>query len=309
MTKERLLSHNQQVTGLHNTLEMIRKRIKDEGDKPYVTVARQLKLLMELSQFEFGRFLLQNRGINGYWTHYMLTYPWNGKKTGKGNRGESLTDLERFLLDNAPIILATQQRFTIFLQENQKAVKNNATLACIPCGMMGELLYLDFNNIDSIRLIGIDYDINTFKDAEILAEKQRLSQFIEFKERDAWQLNIDNKFDLISSNGLNIYESDDKKVNHLYAQFYKALKPGGKLVTSFLTYPPNIDDNSEWQMNKLNKEHLLLQRIIFSDIINAKWQCFRSTEKTKEQLMSVGYRDINILYDDAHMFPTVVATK
>ena len=114
---------------------------------------------------------------------------------------------------------------------------------------------------------------------------------------------------MISSNGLNIYEPDDKKIYALYKQFYDALKSDGKLVTSFITPPPTVDKNSEWKIETLNKEHLLLQQIIFSDIIDAKWQCFQSTQKMHQQLASIGFRDIKFIYDDAHMFPTVVAIK
>ena len=309
MTKKRLLSHNDFKKDLEGTIRDISQRIKNTGDKPHVTVERQLDLLTQLSQFDFGRFLLQNQGINGYWTHYMLTYPWYGKQTGKDNLGNSLPDLEKFILENAPTIIATQQRFRIFFQESLHEVNNDAVLASIPCGMMGELLYLNFEDIKSIRLVGIDYDTNAFEDAANLAEKQKLSQFVEFHKKDAWNLNLKNEFDLISSNGLNIYEPDNKKVSALYKQFYNALKSGGKLVTSFITPPPNIDANSEWKIESLNPEHLLLQQIIFADIIDAKWQCFQSTEKMHQQLASIGFRNIEFIYDDAHMFPTVVAFK
>src|SRR5690606_29849497 len=150
-------------------------------------------------------FLLQNQGLNGYWTHYILTHPWFGRKTNKNNRDETISNLEDFLLNRAPGILATQQRFEIFLTEIQKEVVNNATLACIPCGMMGELLYLNFDGIDTIQLIGIDYDSKALIDAKSLAEKQNLSHFVRLIERDAWQLNMYEAFDLVSSNGLNIY--------------------------------------------------------------------------------------------------------
>ena len=150
MPKKYLHSHNLTSENMQDIIRKTTIRIKQEGDKPHVTMARQLELLEQLHQFDFGQFLLQNHGINGYWTHYMLTHPWFGQKTGNNNRGEPFTQLERFFLEQAPTILATQQRFKIFLKENQKMVKNNKVLACIPCGMMGELLYLNFKNIKTI---------------------------------------------------------------------------------------------------------------------------------------------------------------
>src|SRR3990167_8244381 len=184
-----LLSHKvspQQFDAVYLTAK---ERIMKLGDKPYVTVEKQLLLLDQLSQFDFGRFLLQNQGLNGYWTHYALVNPRNKIE-------KSLPYLEKFILECAPVFLATQERFEIFLRENQKAVQNNATLACIPCGMMGELLYLDYSNIHSIKLVGIDYDANTFQDAKNLAEQKKLTQFLDLHQNDAWHLKTKNGFDL-----------------------------------------------------------------------------------------------------------------
>lgn len=307
--QKRLLSHELSPETMENKIQEITERIKSDGDKPYVTVTQQLELLAQLSEFDFGRYLLQNQGINGYWTHYMLTHPWYGRKTGKNNSNIPLSKLEHFMLDRAPSMLATQQRFEIFLKENQKQVKNNTCLASIPCGMMGELLYLDYDDINSIQLVGIDYDDNALHDAEFLAIQQDLTKFIKPIKKDAWNLGFQDEFDLISSNGLNIYEPDDEKVTELYHQFYKALKTGGKLVTSFLTHPPTLTTHCEWDMSKLNQEDLLLQKIIFVDIIAAKWQGYRSSEQTYNQLKTAGFEDIEFIYDEARIFPTVVAMK
>ncbi|HAT1882694.1 TPA: SAM-dependent methyltransferase [Legionella pneumophila] len=307
--QEHIISHNTDSFQLNTVIMQMKERIIKEGDKPHVTVETQLKILQELSQFGFGQFLIKNQGINGYWTHYMLTHPWFGRKTGLNNSGKPLSDMERFLLDKAPTMLATQQRFGLFLQENQKALFNGATLASIPCGMLGELLYLDFSGINNIRLIGIDYDPAALDDAKILAKQQNLDKFTTLVCRNAWELNIQEEFDLISSNGLNIYEPDDNKVLDLYQQFHTALKKGGKLITSFLTYPPHLSSQCEWMFNKINPEDLLLQRIIFSDILNAKFQCYRSSQQTQKQLELAGFKNIHFLYDEAHLFPTVIAEK
>lgn len=309
MNQQRLLSHAISSEKIEVALEKIIARIKAQGDKPHLTVAQQLEIVKQLAQFDFGRYLIQNQGINGYWTHYMLTYPWFGRNTGKNNRGEPLTEIENFLLNRAPTMLATQQRFEIFLKENQKQIKNNAKLACIPCGMMGELLYLNFANIENVHLIGLDYDAETLRDAAVLAEHQGLTKHVTFMQQDAWELNSRDAFDLISSNGLTIYEPDDIKVTELYQQFYHALKPNGKLVTSFLTSPPMPDNNGEWDMSNITQSDLSRQKIIFSDILQVKWQCFRSSEQTQLQLESVGFKDIKFIYDQAKMFPTVVAQK
>lgn len=309
MEQQHLISHASAEETLTITLDKIAARIKQEGDKPYTTVSEQLALLNQLAEFDFGRFLLQNQGINGYWTHYMLTHPQTGRQSGKNNRGQPFTELEAFILDRAPLMLATQQRCEIFLQENQKKVRNGAKLACIPCGMMGELLYLNLESVHDIELIGIDYDSVTLKDATELAEKRGLSHLMKLYQQDAWELNLHNEFDLISSNGLIIYEPDDEKVMELFRLFYQALKSGGKLVTSFFTPPPILTEHCEWDLSVINQKDLLLQKILFADIIAAKFQCYRSTALTKKQLTSLGYTDIEFLYDKARLFPTVVAYK
>ncbi len=300
--QERLLSHAVSPLKIEALMSQL-------VDKPYVSKQRQIELINELSQFDFGRYLLQNQGINGYWTHYMLTHPWFGKQTGLNNRGEPLSQMERFVLEKAPLMLATQQRFQIFLNEIQKQVKENAKLASIPCGMLNELLYLDFNHIKQIELIGIDYDATVFQDARMLAEQKGLLPFVKLFQQDAWQLHFHDEFDLISSNGLTIYEQDDAKVFELFQQFHRALKPGGKLVTSFLTPPPTLTNQCEWNLSAVNMEDLMLQKILFVDIIASKFQCYRSTELTRHQLTNLGFEQIEFIYDNYKMFPTAVAYK
>lgn len=304
-----LLSHAISPESLEVTIRKITDKVKQDGDKPHATVEQQLKILSELAQFDLGRFLLKNQGINGYWTHYILTFPWLGRKTNKNNNGETLSDLENFILNRAPTILATQERFKIFLKENQTQVKPGATLACIPSGMAGELFYLNVDQVDDVSLVAIDYDPDALKDAKDLAERRNISKFVRCFHENAWDMPFSNEFDLISSNGLNIYEPNDEKVTELFRRFYSALKPHGKLVTSFLTYPPYLTDDCEWDFSFIDENDLLQQKVLFADIIGAKWQCYASSTHIKEQLTAIGFRDINIRYDQARMFPTVIAYK
>lgn len=305
----RLISHQKSTDDFASIVHQYNDRII--GDCSLTSKEKDTRLdeVKKLSEFEFGRFLLTHRGINGFWTHYMLTHPWYGRQTGLDHRGQPLSSGELFLLDRAPTILATQQRFEIFLKHNQLSVHEGACLACIPCGMMGELLYLDFKNINHIELIGIDYDQSTFDDAKQLASSRDLTTWMRLEKADAWALSHDNAFDLISSNGLNIYEPNDDQVTALYRQFYQALKPQGRLVTSFLTPPPTVTSECEWLMDLINPDDLARQKIIFSDVLDTKWQCFRSSEQTMQQLKTAGFNHIEIEYDLAHLFPTVVAVK
>ena len=71
---ENIISHS---AGGHNFAEnvaLLKNKIIAAGDKPHVSAQRQLDLLAQLSDFELGKFIIQNRGLNGFWTHYILTY-------------------------------------------------------------------------------------------------------------------------------------------------------------------------------------------------------------------------------------------
>jgi hypothetical protein len=278
----------------------IAERIKKGGDKSYVTVQYQLALLKQLASFDLGRFLLQHQEVNDYWMHYILT---------KNKRSERPSELESFLLDKAPIFVAMQQRFAWVLQENQKEVKNGTRLACIPSGMMTELLCLDYAGVELIELVGFDQDRQTLNDAIDVARERRLVNCLELVQGDVWKLDYNARFDLISSQGLTVYEACEKKIAELYQRFYKALKWGGKLVTSFLTPPPGLSERSEWQMSKINQDDLILQNILMNNIIQMKTPIYYSSAWTKKQLKDVGFGDIHFFYDEASMYPTVIAYK
>ncbi|MGK7918516.1 MAG: class I SAM-dependent methyltransferase [Trichodesmium sp.] len=305
--EQRTLSHGNQNETIEETIERIKQRIIQTGDKPHVTVARQLEIMNELADFPFGQFLLQNRGVNGYWTDYVMEHQYRGKATGIDAEGRMLTELEKFLLDKK--FLPTQQRYVIFSQFIQNYVTDGIVFASLPCGVMRDLLKLDFTGVENFRLVGIDIDFESLELAKKLAEEYGLSEKVEFYQEDAWKLPFKDEFTLLTSNGLNVYEPDDKKVTELYRQFFQALKPGGILVTSFLTTPPNIDPNSEWDMSQINSEDLLLSKIIFFDILDVKFTAFRSSSTTKLQLQTVGFDEIEFIWDNARIYPTVTARK
>lgn len=304
MESQELLSHKNKTSNFDHALSQTVDRIKKAGDKPHVTVEQQLSLLSELSRFALGQFLIENKGLNGYWTHYLLSYP-------KFKSEKSFSDVETFMLRDAPTTKATQQRSQIFLAENQEKVAERATLCSVPCGMMGELLFLDFSDIEKINLVGIDQDAACFAGATTLLELQRLPFSPSFQCKDAYALQSEDKFDLISSNGLNIYQSNQSKNQLLYNSFYNALKKNGKLVVSYLTPPPSEEkpDDCEWNWDEINREHLLKQRIIFKDIIDANWTNYTSTKDMLAMIKKAGFKNIRVEPDAGNLFPTLVAYK
>lgn len=263
--------------------------------------AEILKIINDMAEFEFGAFLLQHRGINGFWTQYLCTYP--------DRKPILVNDLEEWMMTKAPVFLATQQRFKIFRQELQAQVRDGVSMASLPCGLMDDLLELDWNGIQDFSLTGIDIDPMSLALAKENAATYNLSAHCQFVPADAWKLSFENKFDVLTSNGLNIYEPDDEQVTALYAQFHKALKAGGTLVTSFVTPPPAMDPQSPWKLDQINVADLAKQKLIFSEILAVNWQAFRTQEKTREQLTKAGFKEINFFDDPNCLFPTVVATR
>lgn len=262
-----------------------------------LSLMEELSLLDQLAQFELGRFLLENKGLNGYWTAYIILH---------GPKKENLSPLEDWTLHSAPVVKATQERFALFQTELQRYLKNDAQIASIPCGLMDDLLGLDYKNHQNVKLIGIDLDPISLELAKKNAELHH-NKNVAFAQKDAWNLESPNQFDLITSNGLNIYEHDDKKVVDLYKEFHKSLKPQGILITSFLTPPPALSTDSTWR--NYNQEDTLKQKAIFADIIGAQWQAFRTEAQTRAQLTEAGFKVIKVIYDTQGMFPTVIAEK
>ncbi|MFT6835517.1 MAG: SAM-dependent methyltransferase [Francisellaceae bacterium] len=295
-----------------SVVEKIKKRIVSDGDKPYAKVDEILSYLDQLCEVDFGRYLLINSGgWNGYWTNYFLTYPMrsNTDLCFKHKSDDEMTILEKHFLAKAPLVLATQQRFQIFLQENQKIVNKGGVFASLPSGLLGELLYLDYSEVKDFEIYSVDLDQKSLDFAKQNAEYLGLDQHVKFRNKDAWNLGYTDKFDLISSNGLNIYEPDENKVIDLYRNFYKALKDNGTLVISYLEPPIMLNKNSGMLMDKMNLEDLRVQMIVTIDILQSTWANFCTKDQMLSRLKHAGFSDFDIHYDLAHAFPTVVATK
>ena len=260
-------------------------------------IEEEILLLEQLAHFELGRFLLMHKGLNGYWTAYIIR---------QGLQQKNLHPLETWFLHRAPAVKATQERFKIFQKVLQDNLKDHVTIASIPCGLMDDLLLLDFTKTHNIRLVGIDLDADSL--AHVAERCTMMSPAdVDLIHCDAWSLDNMNEFDIITSNGLNIYEPDDEKVIALYKKFYQALKPEGLLITSFLTPPPALSSDSSWK--HVIAEDALKQKAIFSDIIGVTWQAFRTEKQMREHLSKAGFYVIQVLYDSHGVFPTIVAKK
>ena len=119
--QDSILTHASTPKSLETNIHFLQKKIQNRDDLSHTTVTEQLNLLEKLSTFSFGRFLIKNRGLNGYWTDVAVMHPEQGRTTKLNIDGLPFKNLESFLLDKAPIVLATQERFQIFKNENRRS--------------------------------------------------------------------------------------------------------------------------------------------------------------------------------------------
>jgi SAM-dependent methyltransferase len=257
-----------------------------------------LALLYQLNEFDLGRSLLINRCLTGYWRAYAILHaPHMNLKH----------PLENWLINNAPIARATREIFKNFCNVVQKRLSNHMVLSAIPCGLMDTFLSLDYRNTSDIRLIGVDSDAETINYAKQNVAKLGFTGAVSFYQKDAWNLGEIEKYDLIINHGLNMYEYDEERLLLLYKEFHKALTPKGILIFSFLTPPPALSDESTWR--DFDPKAVQKQKAIFSEILNTKWQAFRTEGQTKEYLETAGFTVADIIYDSQGMAPTVIAEK
>ncbi len=299
-SETKIITHN--INESYTNIENIIDKIKSKKNLS-LSKKKTINMLHQLNEFDLGRFLLNNRGLNGYWISYLILRGVNNKQAHP---------LEKWLIHRAPTVLATRERFYIF-QDRAKSIvesKSNSpeiNIASIPCGLLDDLLTIDFNTKSKINITGIDLDNISISMAKINTENYNKDHRIQVVKGDAWNLEFEKTFDIILSNGLSIYENNSDKLIELYREFYKALKMDGRLITSFITPPPTHSKESPWI--KVNKEDYKKQISIFADILSVKWRAYRTEEETRDLLTKAGFEIDEIIYDSQHIFPTVIAKK
>ncbi|MGE3954546.1 MAG: methyltransferase domain-containing protein [Parachlamydiales bacterium] len=280
--------------------EVIEAARKNQRELPGFSIAMQQQALIELADCGLGQFYLRNRGLNGYWIDYIVTHP------DQREERQNLSTAERFLLEEAPLSLATQERHRHFHAAIRAHVRPGMTLASVPCGLMGELL---LSGLPEVKLIGIDLDPEALLLAAKRAEEAGLAQQTTLYLRDAWELGMNEEVDLLTSNGLSIYIDDDERVLALFREFYQALKPGGLLITSTLTPPPTLDPQSEWRMEAIDLVALAKQKLLISDLVQANFAALRSSTRVAELLQAAGFDLAEVIADRAGLFPSLIARK
>lgn len=294
---------SKQASCFHKAYDAIKYSIESGAQNPYASKQELLSLLLQLSEFEFGRSLIEHQSLTRYWRHYIVTYPLLEQNVSESNA------LSYEMLNHFPLVSAIQQRHRIVSELLQRTVVNHARLLSAPCGLMEELAYLDFKHIDNIELIGWDEAQKALEQAMGICQSRQLAQWVQLKCVDPWQFNVSGALDAISSHSLTLYEKDQKKVGQYYQDCFAALKEGGIFVSSFLTPPPDLDMECEWDFSKIDAKYLRKQKIIFTQLLNCKWGAYQKTIHVRQLLSQAGFKDIQFFYDDAKLFPVVLGVK
>lgn len=274
----------------------------DDPSRPGPAPAAEVRRLRQaLAGFELGRFLLDNLGLNGRWTSYVLMHPERGARSGLSSDGTPLCELEAWLLGRCPIMLATQQRFRRMRALTQPLLRSGMRLASLPSGLMDDLLTLDYSDIEDIILTAVDLDPQALCDVRRNLARLDTSVVVECEQRDAWQLDCRSRWDLITSNGLNIYVEDDDLCTDFYRQVARALRPQGLFVVSFITPP------QQWRPSV--PSDLERQRLLFQEVVPVRWSCCRDEVMTRRQLAAAGFEVLSVCDDDQRMFPAVLARR
>ena len=218
-------THSPIYPELAAALETIKRKCRSRGNLSDLTVEEQCSILDDLSTFPLGRHILLTGGANGIWTDYMISPQAYFGKSDLFHQPLSL--IECFLLFHSPVVLAQRELFVFLQKTAQKHIAEGKVFASVPCGMMRDLLTLNFSSVKDIQLVGIDIDPVSITQAKKLASEVKIKN-VSFFERDAWDLGCKSEFDFISSVGLNMYEPNKDKVVELYNQFYLALNSSSR---------------------------------------------------------------------------------
>ena len=279
------ITHSKE-SDVQTALDELKHVIVSRGDLSHASIEAQVRVLEELAAFPLGQFILLHRSANGFWTDYMINY--------KGH--ELANSVEEFILTKSPVVLAHRERFTIFQRILQENLKEGVRLASVPCGLMRDLLGLDYSALSSYKLIGIDIDEEALQEAQKLASRLNIEN-VEFFQQDAWSTDCQEELDIITSNGLNVYESDRNRVIDLYKNFHSGLKPGGLLVVGVLTYPPGASEQTDWNMDLIPQDDLEMESLLHHDILDVKWGNFRHMDEIKKDFLDAGFSEVSVYLD------------
>lgn len=298
-----ILTHRKEQIDVSLVIDTLREQIIQDGDLFEASVKDQLEIIDELLKFDYGRWLLVNRGLNAQWSKYFYHY------SIYGHFPSMQSQLEIFMTQKAPGVLASYEQLQIQNEHLLKYISSDMCIASVPCGYMDLLLNLDISKYENITLVGIDLDPNAIEGAKTNAIALSKENCCKFIEKDAWDINICDQFDILVSNGLNMYAPTEAALINLYKNFYDAIKPNGYLFLSALTAPLNSNGEVYWNMDKINLSDLKMQKLIFNNVIKVRQGVLCTEQQTVVQLEKVGFKRVDVIHDSRKMFLSIIALK
>lgn len=270
---------------------------------PVLPVAEERALLVALTKFELGRFLLLNGGLSGYWTSYVFTH----------DGSDSESELERWLLQHSTLV-GIRQRFQRLSALVAGRLRPGLRVASVPCGLMDDVLCQPADLLTGVEVVGVDIDEESLSLAADRAEHRGLSDRVGLRQGNAWALDLGRPVDLLLSNGLNLYESDPERLVALYRQFHDALVPGGELLVSYLPPlppPPESGRTAErvWAALGMSAADVRRDRAVFGDLLTASYLNITSTDELTVQLREAGLSLREIHFSEYGVLPIAVATR
>ena len=292
-----LITHRSDKYDVNEELEKIKARIMNGPE-----AEKRIKIFNQLCEFEYGRWLLVNRGLNAYWAAYLVYHD-------EIKNGKQLHALEKVMLEKSPGVLSSKDRANRNAGILQKMIKSNMTVASLPCAMMNDLLRLNLTNLENLKLVGLDLDPAAIALAQENSKKFNKENLCTFKVADAFELNIENEFDILHSTGLNMYVQTEHELLKLYSNFYKAVKPGGFLIVTSNIPPKDENDSFVWSLGLREMSELPQQVLIFFDVIQIRQGMYCTKNQIINQLKNVGFINVDVDFDSRKMFLCFIAKK
>lgn len=293
MENDNVLTHETVECSLDDVVEKYKKKITERGDTEDARSSELLNLLQQMTEFEFGKSLLINRGATGPMTSYINLYPKRKHEYNIKN------EVERLILES-PMTIASQQRFEVCQDLLKKHIRNGMSVCSLPCGIMDDLITLELPKSINVKFVGIDIDQNSISGALENAKRMNVDQKCQFYKMDAWKLKFKNEFDILTSNGLIQYVEKHADILKFYKIVYEALKENGIFIVSCFIPPSTLDSKY--------KSFNILQ-IFSKDILKIRFNNFQTEEQISKDLIEIGFENIEVHYDDLKISPTILAIK
>ncbi len=294
------VSHELDQRNFNHVVANIRQRLINMGNTINGPLSEKLDILKQLTEFEFGRHILQNNGVNGRWTHYM-SYEYYQTPSSSKHPLESR-------LFSFGLWASIKERLDFVQSCLQPDLRDGIALLSVPCGVMADLLTLDYAGLSNFQLVGIDLDPDSLALAKNLARERNLSDNTSFFLEDAWNISLTRKFDKVVCLGLIPYVRDERKVL-LFKALNAALIDEGELFVNFRTPPAHIDPHSEQNRTSVSAENLQLNKVMSSEILQMKNSSYCSSASIKSMLEASGFLNIRIHFDRECIQGVAVAEK